>query len=96
MNEQPNNPLHGVSLKAMLEELVEKRGWEDLGERIRIRCFSENPSIASSLRFLRKTEWARLKVEQLWLEDRHDAERNRKRNQRRAAMRAVRAKHEAD
>lgn len=96
MDEQPNNPLHGVSLKAMLEDLVERRGWEDLGQRIRIRCFSENPSIASSLKFLRKTEWARLKVEQLWLADRQDADRNRKRNQRRAAMRAVRAKHEAE
>lgn len=92
---QPNNPLHGVSLKAMLEELVEKRGWDDLASRIRVRCFSENPSIASSLKFLRKTEWARQKVEQLWLEDRQAAERNRKRNQRRAAMRAIRAEHEA-
>jgi uncharacterized protein (DUF2132 family) len=92
---QPNNPLHGVSLKAMLEELVERRGWDDLAGRIRVRCFSENPSIASSLKFLRKTEWARQKVEQLWLEDRQAAERNRKRNQRRAAMRAVRAEHEA-
>lgn len=92
---QPNNPLHGISLKTMLEDLVERRGWEDLASRIRVRCFSENPSLASSLKFLRKTEWARAKVEQLWLEDRQAAERNRKRNQRRAAMRAVRAEHEA-
>ena len=93
--EQPNNPLHGVSLKAILEDLVERRGWADLGERIRIRCFTEDPSIPSSLKFLRKTEWARLKVEQLYLEDRQAVERNRKRNQRRAAMRAIRAEHEA-
>ncbi|MFN2375515.1 MAG: VF530 family DNA-binding protein [Candidatus Binatia bacterium] len=87
---QPNNPLHGVSLKAMLEDLVERRGWDDLGARIRIGCFRENPSIASSLKFLRKTEWARLKVEQLFLEDLQVAERNRKRNKRRAGMRAAR------
>jgi uncharacterized protein (DUF2132 family) len=53
---QPNNPLHGVSLKLMLEELVERRGWEDLAGRIHIRCFSDDPTIASSLKFLRKTE----------------------------------------
>jgi uncharacterized protein (DUF2132 family) len=94
-NEQPNNPLHGVSLKAMLEDLVERRGWEDLAGRIRVRCFAENPSVASSLKFLRKTDWARLKVEQLYLDDVQEAARNRKRNQRRAAMRAVRAEHEA-
>ena len=93
--EQPNNPLHGVSLKAILEDLVERRGWADLGERIRIRCFTEDPSIPSSLKFLRKTEWARLKVEHLYLEVRQVVERNRKRNQRRAAMRAIRTEHEA-
>lgn len=92
---QPNNPLHGVSLKMMLETLVERHGWAALGERIRVRCFTDDPSIASSLKFLRKTEWARLKVEQFYLEDRQAADRNRKRNQRRAAMRAIRAQHEA-
>jgi len=95
MDNQPNNPLHGVSLKAMLEDLVERRGWADLGERIRVRCFTENPTVASSLKFLRKTDWARLKVEQLYLEDVQALERNRKRNRRRAAMRVVRAGHEA-
>lgn len=94
MDAQPNNPLHGVSLKAMLEDLVERRGWDDLGARIRIGCFRENPSVASSLKFLRKTEWARLKVEQLYLEDVQAAERNRKRNKRRAAMRAARVEHD--
>jgi uncharacterized protein (DUF2132 family) len=92
---QPNNPLHGISLKTMLEELVERHGWETLGQRIAIRCFIDSPSVTSSLKFLRKTEWARLKVEQLYLADRQSMERNRKRNQRRAAMRAVRAEHEA-
>ena len=69
MSEQPNNPLHGITLKAMLEDLVERRGWDELGDRIRIRCFTSDPSIKSSLTFLRKTEWARKKVEQLYLED---------------------------
>jgi uncharacterized protein (DUF2132 family) len=92
---QPNNPLHGISLKTMLEELVERHGWETLGQRIRIRCFTDDPSVASSLKFLRKTEWARHKVEQLYLADREAIERNRKRNQRRAAMRAARAENEA-
>ena len=63
---QPNNPLHGVTLKAMLEYLVAEYGWERLGERIRIGCFREQPSINSSLKFLRKTDWARTKVERLY------------------------------
>lgn len=64
---QPNNPLHGITLKTILEYLVEKYGWKELGEMIRINCFSENPSIKSSLNFLRKTPWAREKVEELYL-----------------------------
>ena len=92
---QPNNPLHGVSLQSMLEELVERHGWASLAARIRIRCFSDDPSIPSSLKFLRRTEWARQKVERLYLEDRQSIERNRKRNQRRAAMRATRAANES-
>jgi uncharacterized protein (DUF2132 family) len=67
--EQPNNPLHGVTLKAMLEDLVERRGWPALAARIRIRCFDTDPSIASSLKFLRRTDWARSEVEQLYLAD---------------------------
>jgi uncharacterized protein (DUF2132 family) len=67
--DQPNNPLHGVTLQAMVEDLVERRGWPDLAARIKIRCFSSDPSVASSLKFLRKTDWARLKVEQLYLAD---------------------------
>jgi len=74
--EQPNDPLHGVTLKAIVEDLVERRGWEDLAARIRIRCFASDPSVTSSLKFLRKTEWARRKVEQLYLADRRKAERD--------------------
>ena len=64
---QPRNPLHGVTLERMLHELVAHFGWEALGERIRIRCFTHEPSVASSLRFLRKTPWAREQVEELYL-----------------------------
>ena len=64
---QPNNPLHGVKLTEILEVLVAKYGWEELGSRINIRCFNSNPSIKSSLKFLRRTPWARDKVEQLYL-----------------------------
>lgn len=67
---QPNNPLHGVKLVDILEHLVDKYGFEDLGERITIRCFTDNPSIKSSLKFLRRTPWARAKVEQLYLKSR--------------------------
>ena len=66
-NEQPNNLLHGIKLIDMLERLVEKYGWEKLGLRIKINCFNNNPSIKSSLKFLRKTPWARDKVEQLYI-----------------------------
>jgi len=64
---QLNNPLHGKTLEVILRELVELQGWEKLGEEIHIRCFTENPSISSSLKFLRKTDWARKKVEELYL-----------------------------
>ncbi len=62
-----NDPLHGITLKAILEYLVNKYGWEELGDTIRINCFIDNPSINSSLKFLRKTEWARKKVEALYI-----------------------------
>jgi uncharacterized protein (DUF2132 family) len=64
---QPNNPLHGKTLENILMELVEHYGWARLGQRITIRCFTDNPSIKSSLTFLRKTPWARQKVEELYL-----------------------------
>lgn len=66
--DQTNNPLHGVKLKDLLEFLVKKYGWEEMGKRINIRCFTHDPSINSSLKFLRKTPWAREKVEQLYLQ----------------------------
>ncbi|MBW3467066.1 VF530 family DNA-binding protein [Arthrospiribacter ruber] len=69
METQPNNPLHGVRLVDILEHLVNKYGWERLGERINIRCFTHEPSINSSLKFLRKQEWARKKVEELYIRD---------------------------
>jgi uncharacterized protein (DUF2132 family) len=65
--EQPNNPLHGITLEIILTRLVEQYGWEDLGRRIPINCFMNDPSIKSSLKFLRKTPWARKKVEELYL-----------------------------
>ncbi|MCB9046819.1 MAG: DUF2132 domain-containing protein [Chitinophagales bacterium] len=64
---QKNNPLHGITLLMMLEQLVERYGWEQLGQRINIRCFRYDPSIKSSLTFLRKTPWARKEVEELYL-----------------------------
>lgn len=64
---QKNNPLHGVTLQKILEELVATYGWEELGFRINIRCFNFEPSINSSLKFLRKTPWARQQVEDLYL-----------------------------
>lgn len=63
---QPNNPLHGLTLEAILKALVEHYGWAELAERIPINCFSNDPSMASSLKFLRKTPWAREKVEGLY------------------------------
>jgi uncharacterized protein (DUF2132 family) len=65
---QKNNPLHGVKLNDILEFLEAKYGWEELGKKINIRCFQSDPSIKSSLKFLRKTPWAREKVETLYLE----------------------------
>ncbi len=65
---QPNNPLHGKTLEMVLNHLLTLYRWEDLYKRIRINCFLENPSVKSSLTFLRKTPWARKKVEDLYLE----------------------------
>jgi uncharacterized protein (DUF2132 family) len=66
-NPQPNNPLHGITLEKILLHLVEQYGWEEMGRQINIRCFNHDPSIKSSLTFLRKTPWAREQVEQLYL-----------------------------
>jgi uncharacterized protein (DUF2132 family) len=65
---QPNNPLHGITLEMMLKDLVAHYGWEELGQIIEIRCFLFDPSIKSSLTFLRRTPWARTKVENLYLD----------------------------
>ena len=69
MNKPRNqDPLHGVTLKMVVTRLVEKYGWEALGQQIKIKCFTSDPSIASSLKFLRRTPWARQKVEALYLQ----------------------------
>ena len=73
MDAQPNNPLHGVTLERILTELEAKYGFEELARRIRIRCFTHDPSVASSLKFLRKTPWARAKVEALYLQSKAHA-----------------------
>lgn len=67
MENKPKDPLHGVTLEKILNDLVDHFGWEELGSLITINCFNSDPSIKSSLKFLRKTEWARKKVEGLWL-----------------------------
>lgn len=67
--QQPNNPLHGVKLATILDTLLEHYGWEGLADRININCFKSNPTVKSSLNFLRKTPWARDKVEQLYLKN---------------------------
>ena len=65
--DQPNNPLHGVTLEVVVTKLVERYGWDGLAQRININCFKSDPSIKSSLKFLRKTQWARDKVESLYV-----------------------------
>jgi len=62
-----NDPLHGITLEMIVTQLVEQYGWAELGKRIPIRCFTDNPSVKSSLKFLRQTPWARKKVEDLYL-----------------------------
>lgn len=71
MDQQPNNPLHGKKLEAILNELVAKIGWQEMGKCVDIRCFNYDPSIKSSLKFLRRTPWAREKVEELYLNTFH-------------------------
>ena len=76
MTAQPANPLHGVTLEGMVTALSDHYGWEGLGQRINIRCFTSEPSVASSLKFLRKTPWARAKAESLYLFMLRDLRRN--------------------
>lgn len=66
--QQANNPLHGLTLESIVSNLVDQLGWEELGYRIDINCFQNDPSVKSSLKFLRKTPWARAKVEALYLQ----------------------------
>jgi len=68
INMQSNDPLHGITLEQIVNRLNDHYGWEELGKRITIRCFTSNPSVKSSLKFLRRTPWARQKVEDLYLE----------------------------
>jgi len=68
IEEQPNNPMHGVKLQEILEYLVAEKGWEELGRITGVRVFTNRPTLKSSLKFLRKTPWAREKMEQLYLE----------------------------
>ena len=70
---QPRDPLHGITLKTILEQLVERHGWSAMGKRIPIRCFLYDPSVNSSLKFLRKTPWARKKVEDWFIAERPSA-----------------------
>ena len=67
MESQPNNPLHGITLETIINELVSHYGWEYMGHVIKIKCFTDNPSVKSSLKFLRRTPWARAKVETMYL-----------------------------
>ena len=78
MEKQANNPLHGLTLAIILTHLVDYYGWEDLGTRIEIRCFNVDPSIKSSLTFLRKTPWARERVENLYLKSLRDIKKEEK------------------
>ena len=70
-DQRTKDPLHGITLEAILKELVARLGWEEMGRRVEIRCFTHDPSVKSSLVFLRRTPWARAKVEQLYLEELH-------------------------
>ncbi|MCL5129908.1 MULTISPECIES: VF530 family DNA-binding protein [unclassified Algibacter] len=67
MESQPNNPLHGIKLEQIINDLVEHYGWEYMGYNIKIKCFTDNPSVKSSLKFLRRMPWARTKVENMYL-----------------------------
>jgi uncharacterized protein (DUF2132 family) len=76
---KPNDPLHGITLKMILTQLVEHYGWEEMGRIVRIKCFTNDPSIKSSLQFLRRTPWARSKVEALYLRYKRESTKKPKR-----------------
>jgi len=77
--QQQNDPLHGVTLEMILNQLVQQHGWEKMGQIIKIRCFANDPSIKSSLQFLRKTPWARTKVEELYVKYKRNELKKRER-----------------
>ena len=68
-DQRTKDPLHGITLEAILNELVARLGWEEMGRKVEIRCFTHDPSVKSSLVFLRRTPWARAKVEQLYVQE---------------------------
>lgn len=76
MSSQPNNPLHGITLEQIINDLVAHYGWEYMGYTVKIKCFTDNPSVKSSLTFLRKTPWARTKVEAMYLKMLKNKKRN--------------------
>lgn len=78
--DQPKNPLHGLTLEAIVNALVDHYGFEELGRQVDIRCFTHEPSVASSLKFLRRTPWARAKVESLYLFVQREKAREARRN----------------
>jgi len=73
IQDQPNNPLHGITLEQIVTHLVDHYGWNELGLRVNIQCFNNAPSIKSSLKFLRRTPWAREKVERLYRESKYES-----------------------
>jgi uncharacterized protein (DUF2132 family) len=79
---QSSDPLHGITLEMMLTRLVERYGWEEMGRIIRIRCFNNDPSIKSSLQFLRRTPWARNKVEALYLRHKRETSKQNRKQER--------------
>lgn len=81
--EQPNNPMHGITLEKILHALVDYYGWQEMSKHITIRCFTYEPSIKSSLAFLRKTPWARKKVEELYIHMLSEKDKNAHRKKRR-------------
>lgn len=82
-----SDPLHGVTLEALLTALVDRHGWDELARRVPIRCFTNEPTVRSSLKFLRKTPWARARVEALYIDDERKLQKKRERNRRRKARR---------
>jgi uncharacterized protein (DUF2132 family) len=75
-DQHSNNPLHGITLEKIVNSLVEYFGWDELGRRIKINCFQNEPSVKSSLKFLRKTDWARKKVEDLYIKMKNHVKKN--------------------